>query len=76
MSKNRPPPPIVGQPQMGARNVPTNSGDSMSLNNSKSGGNKSVFNKSGTATATMTSASMKVNVSQGTFWQKNMKELI
>lgn len=63
MSKNRPPPAIVGQPQMGARSAPTKSGDSMSIN--KSGGNKSVFNKnSGTATSTMTSS--KVNVSQGT----------
>jgi hypothetical protein len=68
MSKNRPPPAIVGHPQMskmGARNAPTKS-DSMSIN--KSSGNKSVFNKnSGTATSTMTSTSMKVNVSQGTF---------
>lgn len=69
MSKNRPPPAIVGQPQMskmGARSAPTKSGDAMSIN--KSSGNKSVFNKnSGTATSTMTSTSMKVNVSQGTF---------
>lgn len=65
MSKNRPPP--VGQPQMskmGARSAPPKS-DSMSVN-SKTGSNKSVYSKSGTATSTMTSTSMKVNVSQGT----------
>lgn len=61
MSNSRPPP--VGQPQMSKMRVPPKS-DSMSVN-SKTGSNKSVFNKiSGTATSTMTSTAMKV--SQGT----------